>query len=575
MSIDGLLAACGIAALMAVAVAPVGAAAAEADPVLLRAFDQGVTDSLVAFGDDLYFGAGDDLVLWRSDGTEDGTEQVSTEIQPAAGGDSASLVSGGFLYLNAWDGVSYDLWRTNGIDTERAVDGGLCPGCQADPRGLTEFQGGLYFGAVSTRAGLNFGDGRQLIRYDPVGRAVEAVGTSVRGSPAVSGERLYVVDSDRKLQRVDGSDIAEIAVDGWSRVDADDLRVVGSWLYYTMEDADRDRQVWRTDGTAAEQVTFIERREPDERVRMELLFVAEDRLFFEVDDDGEALVLWTLTAGGDGPRSLEADPIGGVRQGPFASGEFAAFGGAVYFSAFRPGPFAPGAGRQLWTSDGTVAGTRIVEDLGRIRVGTQFGQPTFNDPEPRFLTSFEGALYFAAFVQAEDGEYGQGRHLFRTQGTAIEFVAEVDGSVRQIGTAGGDLFFASALGTEPPAGLWVLTGSGSVLPPPGDDDPEPGDDGPEPGDADPSLGDSDPEPGDGDPSPGDSDPEAEDSPVEIIRETVTVTDAPTGTAAVELARTGQSAGALAGFALMLMASGLLLLRRGRRVADQTPADGLR
>lgn len=58
-------------------------------------------------------------------------------------------------------------------------------------------------------------------------------------------------------------------------------------------------------------------------------------------------------------------------------------------------------GRELWRSDGTKSGTRMVTDLN-----------PWGSSSPRYLTVMDGILYF----QADDGI--QGIELFRSDGTA-------------------------------------------------------------------------------------------------------------------------------------------------------------
>jgi len=57
-------------------------------------------------------------------------------------------------------------------------------------------------------------------------------------------------------------------------------------------------------------------------------------------------------------------------------------------------------GMELWTSDGTSAGTVLIKDID-----------AGGDSFPDLMTPFEGELYFSAFDQAD------GRELWKTDGT--------------------------------------------------------------------------------------------------------------------------------------------------------------
>ena len=82
------------------------------------------------------------------------------------------------------------------------------------------------------------------------------------------------------------------------------------------------------------------------------------------------------------------------------------FGGKVVFSAT-----APGHGSQLWVSDGTAAGTSMVTDINPASFGFE-PAPTRGNGESRFAT-LGGKLYFSA----GDGR-AHGRQLWSSDGTA-------------------------------------------------------------------------------------------------------------------------------------------------------------
>src|SRR5207248_208704 len=61
-------------------------------------------------------------------------------------------------------------------------------------------------------------------------------------------------------------------------------------------------------------------------------------------------------------------------------------------------------GRELWKSDGTVAGTTLVKDIfpGRSSGGWYYSSYIYNSSSPGNLTSANGTLFFAA----DDGSHG-------------------------------------------------------------------------------------------------------------------------------------------------------------------------
>jgi ELWxxDGT repeat protein len=131
-------------------------------------------------------------------------------------------------------------------------------------------------------------------------------------------------------------------------------------------------------------------------------------------------------------------------------GDFTQAGGTVFFIA-EDGGDPSVHGLELWKTDGTTAGTAMVEDINP-------GEAT---SDPASLTVVDGILYFAA----DDGVHG--RELWRSDGTpaGTEMVEDInpgddenpgtpDSSSPNVLTAiGGDLYFQASEGPEP-------TGSG-------------------------------------------------------------------------------------------------------------------
>ncbi|WP_114423377.1 ELWxxDGT repeat protein [Nocardioides houyundeii] len=133
--------------------------------------------------------------------------------------------------------------------------------------------------------------------------------------------------------------------------------------------------------------------------------------------------------------SLVAD----ISQGRSSSGveDVVALGARVFFSA-RDGSH----GRELWTSDGTPGGTRLVKDIYP-------GVGGYVDD----LAVMGGTLYFRA-----DSTSGSG--LWKSDGTAAgtTLVAATPSSPRDVTVVGGTLFFTSADGTRGRE-LWASDGT--------------------------------------------------------------------------------------------------------------------
>ena len=120
------------------------------------------------------------------------------------------------------------------------------------------------------------------------------------------------------------------------------------------------------------------------------------------------------------------------------------FNGKVYFRA-STSTFGP----ELWTSDGTAAGTAMVKDIN----------PGTGGSGPQWFVLFQGMLYFRAFSA------GTGSELWVTDGTedGTTMVADIlpgsSGSNPRYLTVFQDKIYFSALGSGTGTELWVSDGT--------------------------------------------------------------------------------------------------------------------
>jgi len=171
------------------------------------------------------------------------------------------------------------------------------------------------------------------------------------------------------------------------------------------------------------------------------------QLIFRADTEDTGAELWISDGTEDGTRLLKdinTDPD--FSAGNSNPGNFIEFDGKVYFSAR-----APGLGTELWVTDGTEAGTELLID---IQEGEANGAP-------RDFVVFQEQLWFTATTENESSE------LWVSDGTAagtelffdINPGAGVGNPNFKFVTAEGGLMYFNARTPDEGTELWVTNGT--------------------------------------------------------------------------------------------------------------------
>lgn len=338
-----------------------------------------------------YFGANDGIhgaELWRTDGTEEGT-QLALDIEPGPGSSSPKLITAfgdGLLgFIADEGGKGGEVWRSDGTEdgTIRLTD--LVPGF-AVPYivSLQAFAGDLYFAAN------DFAIGTELYATD---------GT-------IEGTRLL---TNLRPESMSAS------------THPSDLVEMGGSLYFVGSAAGlQGRYLFTTDGTmeGTQRVSDLAIH-PSFLIRNHEIAVLGDKLLFAAMASG-GLQLASSDGTDEGTAILKViNPTGTADPEGFAVGD-----GIALFAA------SDGVnGRELWATDGTQAGTRMVADLRPGPAGS----------EPRDIV-FAGGV---AFFTADDGF--DGRRLWKTDGTPEGTVRILDGvAPGGLFACGGVLYFVAA-----------------------------------------------------------------------------------------------------------------------------------
>jgi len=387
---------------------------------------------LTSCGSALLFVAGDPehgRELWASDGTAAGTSLLA-DIDPAGSSRPGGFVVwNGVAYFSADDGVhGREPWRTDGTAAGtwmvRDIHAGFAGSVSFDLSYVDDF----YLPAAL--------DGALLFAADD-----GVHGTELWRSDGTEGGTELVVD----LVPGTSSDSSS----------PNELTRLGDAVYFAA-DSSLGRELWASDGTASGTHLVRDIAPGAASARPFRFVVAGDRLFFAATTDALGTELWTsdgTSAGTVLVEDLAPGPDGGLALS--AVGGLNAFGDRVLMTARDPAH-----GKEPWVSDGTPGGTFRLADLNAGAAGAFDG--IFHGLITGVLT---GRAYFFGFSDTVGSE------LWRTDGTVagtslVEDIDTQQSSVpdldflhwTELASAGGQIFLRADDAVHG-AQLWRIDGT--------------------------------------------------------------------------------------------------------------------
>jgi ELWxxDGT repeat protein len=383
------------------------------------------------------------MELWASNGSAAGTSRIAIPLPAPSSlpsvrfpANQAFAEHGGKLLFSADDGTSgRELWTSDGTPAGTFLLASLLAGgFSSDPEELTPFAGGPTFFRA---AGL-------LFKTDGTPGGTESLPAPGPGHlTPLNGALLFTSSGSGGggpgLWKSDGIPGGTGLVDGGDVPSPLWLVRSGNLVFFTASESPSGYELWKSDGTAAGTGLVADIR-PDGDSFPDGLIDVGGTLFFSAFTPDSGRELWK--SDGTAPGTVRVKDIRpGVESSTlddYRNGLAAAVGGTLFFVA-NDGT----AGNELWRSDGTAAGTVLVEDIA----------PGSRDSNPAWLTRVGNRVFFAA----DDGVHG--RELWVSDGTAAgtRLVADlapgVESSLPQYLRAVGHVLLFTAtngtLGLEP------------------------------------------------------------------------------------------------------------------------------
>jgi ELWxxDGT repeat protein len=371
-------------------------------------------EEVAAIGDTLYFAANDGphgLELWRTDGTEVGTVLVK-DINPgsnSSGPDDFTRV-GSVIFFRADDGVhGYELWKTDGTAAGtvlvKDVNPGPAPGLDL-PSGDFKRQSAAAVSNLLFFIGTDGIHGYELWKSDGTDGGTVLVKDIVAGigNPNLKFLRpfagalyfsAYSGPGGGGLWKSDGTEIGTTQVRAFASDQPFYFTQLNGVLYFAADDSGDPSGLhsglWKSDGTTAGTVQVTGDLPMSDQGSTALQTV-NGQIFFSV---GGQAGPWVSDGTEAGTRLIKS-----INPGLGSVNKFVAIGGLIFFAAYDPAH-----GSELWRTDGTDAGTVLVKD---INPGSSDGMDGMSS---KALTSMSGALYFRAL------DIPTGPNLWTSDGT--------------------------------------------------------------------------------------------------------------------------------------------------------------
>jgi ELWxxDGT repeat protein len=310
--------------------------------------------------------------LWRSDGTAAGTEPL-TGPQLAVSASVPPVAAGGEVFFVAQaDGIPQDeLWKSDGTPQGTAQTFAL-PSTVTQIAALASVGSDLYLQG-GTEIWKSDGTAGGTIELGDIG------GFIARGFVQAGSMVYFIVSGEGVLWQTDGTRAGTSAVPGI--FGASDLVASGGALYFFADTSPSDPfpALYRSDGTPGGTAVLraFTSAVLDQPSGGGLTPLAGG-LAFTADDGVHGVELWFTDGTPAGTRLVRDIRPGAAGSNPHG---LTAAGGRVFFAA------DDGAhGDELWVSDGTADGTRLVQD---INPGPQASSPAG-------MTVAGSRLFFAA-----------------------------------------------------------------------------------------------------------------------------------------------------------------------------------
>lgn len=377
--------------------------------------------------------------LWHTNGKEKSTQLIKDINQTATTGsaiylDDAVAMPAGILFTAIAPKYGKELYRSDGTSQGTAIVADLSGGENA-----TYFRNGIVkgdtawfvvqsFAANNVTQAIYKTNGNQLIKV-----AAAAVSNSEISSIAVADNGLVFYSvynyeaASRELWRTDGTPAGTFLLLSNSNANsASYLVTAGNTVFFSYEDS-HGNELWKSDGTF-EGTKMVKDINPGYYASSPYsLFVFTGNVYFGANDGTGSNSFWKSDGTAAGTVKLASVEPYAAHSAYDIAHYFCIAGNTLYFNGFTDD-----IGSELWKTNGTPNGTKLVKDIYPGGFGSS----------PNNFVNVNGNVFFAAFDDTH------GRELWASKGgpnnTALvaDITPGIEGSsLDAMASAAGKCFF--------------------------------------------------------------------------------------------------------------------------------------
>ncbi|PQJ80055.1 T9SS type A sorting domain-containing protein [Polaribacter porphyrae] len=371
-------------------------------------------ENFIIYKNELYFTADDGIngsQIWKTDGTEAGTIKVTSKVNFARD----FIIYKNELFFTATDNVNGDqLWKTDGTDSGTTSVKIINGATGSSPRNFMLFNNEIFFLATTDAEGEELwktdgtDSGTVLIKDIKTGN----LGSGINNLTINNNNLLFTADdgiNGTELWKSDGTNAGTVLVKDFSG-DMNSTDFVGfknldaTTTVMILSTPALGHELWKTDGTEAGSVLVKDINSGADSSFSQFSnvepVILNNEIYFEANNGTDGVELWKSNGTEAGTIMVKnVNTNNSIENGKGLFGGLVLLNNKIIFEAFNTN-----TNRELWITDGSSAGTTILND---------------NNPGIGWGAYLDDAVVINGNLLFNGSNGNNGFEIWKTDGTAL------------------------------------------------------------------------------------------------------------------------------------------------------------